>query len=106
MLLFSQSFMAALYTKYNNRFNLVLTLIDELLFHKLDFRLSVFLLRKYEMGSPLKITHQEIADELGSRREVISRILKDLESRGIVKLSRGSILITNVSKISKIAALM
>jgi len=91
---------------YNDRFDIIITLIDELLFRKLDLRLSAFLLRKCESYSKIIITHQEIAYELGSSREVISRLLKDFESQGILKLGRGSILVKDISKLSKKAALM
>lgn len=95
-----------IFSMYNDRFDIIITLIDELLFRKLDLRLSAFLLRKCESYSKIIITHQEIAYELGSSREVISRLLKDFESQGILKLGRGSILVKDISKLSKKAALM
>ena len=42
------------------------------------------------------MTHQEIANELGSSREVVSRLLGDLAARGVIRLSRGEIEITNI----------
>lgn len=91
-----------IFSMYNNRFDIVLTLIDELLFRRLDIRLAEFLLKKSQQASIVKITHQNIADELGSRREVISRLLKEFEFRGILHLSRGSISIRDVKELTKI----
>jgi CRP/FNR family transcriptional regulator len=46
------------------------------------------------------ITHQELANELGSSREVVSRLLEDLEARGVVRLSRGEIEILDYGKLN------
>ncbi len=77
-----------------NRMEGVLSLIEELTFHKLDERLKVFLKEKIKTSghSEIKMTHEEIAVELGSAREVISRLLKDFERRGLIQQNRGRIL--------------
>jgi len=72
----------------------VMTLIEELTFRKLDERLLAFLKGKLIQNratKKIKMTHEEIAIELGSAREVISRLLKDFERRGLLKQSRGII---------------
>jgi len=71
----------------------LLTTINEIPFSKLDVRLTNYFVEKAKRtGSPtLKITHQLVADELGSVREVIFRLLKQLENNGKIKLSRGII---------------
>ncbi|RMF61336.1 MAG: Crp/Fnr family transcriptional regulator [Calditrichaeota bacterium] len=70
----------------------VMALVEEITFNKLDRRLVSYLLKRFaNEGRPLKflhLTHEQIAVELGSAREVISRILKDLERLGALELSR------------------
>lgn len=95
-----------IFAMYNSRFDTMLALIDELLFRKLDIRLAEFLLKRGGEGGYIEMTHQQIADELGSRREVISRILKDFESNGTVELHRGRISIKNFSKLKEKASSM
>ena len=78
-----------------SRMGAVMTLIEELTFRKLDERLIDFLKGKLNSKQTLieiRMTHEEIAIELGSAREVISRLLKDFERRGLLKQSRGVIL--------------
>ena len=76
-----------------NRFNDVLTLMEETVFENLDTRLVCLLVRlaRKNKNDVLNITHQELARELGSSREVISRLLKGIEKQGCIKLGRGVI---------------
>jgi CRP/FNR family transcriptional regulator len=78
---------------YNNRLNELLTAIDALAFKKLDERLWNYLTDKVKITSSteLHITHHEIADELNSSRVVISRLLKQLENQGRIKMHRNSL---------------
>ena len=78
---------------YRNRFDEMLTVIDNIAFKNMDERLEFYLKRcKTDSGkSILNLTHQEIADDLNSSREVISRLLKKLEQLGKLKLNRNSI---------------
>lgn len=89
-----------------SRLSGVLALLEEVTFRRLDQRLIRYLLRLYrETGSGvLKLTHQRIADELGSSREVVSRILKDLEQRGALELSRGRIHLSDPSRLEQLLA--
>lgn len=76
----------------------VITLLESSTFSRTESRIIDFLLQKLkEEGQTLKYTHQKIASEIGTSREVVSRILKDLESKQIIKLSRGSVTILNKS---------
>jgi CRP/FNR family transcriptional regulator len=63
-------------------------LVDEVAFRKLDQRLARLLLRR---GPLLEISHQRLADELGTVREIVTRTLNALSDRGLVCLNRGSI---------------
>lgn len=78
---------------YQKRFDSLLTTIDDVIFHKLDERLLTYLQKKISscQCSVLSITHEEIAQELATSREVISRLLKQLEKRGHLKLMRNKI---------------
>ncbi len=78
---------------YQKRFDSLLTTIDDIIFHKLDERLLTYLQKKITncQCSVLSITHEEIAQELVTSREVISRLLKQLEKRGYIKLTRNKI---------------
>ena len=78
---------------YRNRFDEMLTVIDNIAFKNMDERLEFYLKRsKTDSGKLiLDLTHQEIADDLNSSREVISRLLKKMEQLGKIKLNRNSI---------------
>lgn len=73
----------------------LMALFDEVAFGRLDRRLAEFLLEAFqESSSPggvLQMTHDQIAAELGSAREVISRLLKDFERQGILSIGRGKL---------------
>ncbi len=72
----------------------IASLVAELAFERLDFRLATVLWQLFEekKSRSLKITHERLGAELGTTREVVSRLLKELEQKkGCVKLRRGSI---------------
>jgi len=70
----------------------VITVVEEVAFQRMDRRIAKFLINQYKKnGVSINITHQDIADEVGTAREVVTRILRDLELRTILKLSRGNI---------------
>lgn len=73
----------------------VITTVEEVTFRRVDARIAAFLHQHARTNQTLTITHQEIASELGTAREVVSRILKDYEREQIVALSRGTITILN-----------
>lgn len=78
---------------YQKRFDNLLETIDEVIFHKLDERLLTYLQKKVAscQCTVFAITHEEIAQEMATSREVISRLLKQLEKRGQLKLMRNKI---------------
>ncbi|MVZ67621.1 helix-turn-helix domain-containing protein [Sphingobacterium sp. DK4209] len=75
------------------RYEEILSTLDSVAFKKIDERLIEYLATKSEsiQNNSLTITHQEIANELSTSREVISRLLKQLEQRGMVKLFRNKV---------------
>ncbi len=79
-----------LFSLYSRRLEDVLSLVEEVAFHHVDVRIAGYLLRNGTKGV-VKRTHGEIADELGTSREVVTRILKDFETDGLIATSRRSI---------------
>lgn len=69
----------------------VMELVEEITFRRMDVRLADFVLKRTRSSMVLRITHQEIASELGSSREVISRLLEDLAGEGTIRIGRGEI---------------
>lgn len=88
------------------RFSDVMWLIEQILWKSLDKRLAAFLLEEaaIEDSNELKITHEIIANHLGSHREVITRMLRYFQSEGIVKLSRGKITLLNPERLEELAS--
>ena len=79
-------------TSYRNRFEELLKTIDAIAFTSMDERLEYYLKKQVEkIGINLKITHQEIANDLNSSREVISRLLKKMETKNWLTIHRNSI---------------
>ncbi len=83
-----------------SRFSEVMWLIEQILWKSLDKRIASFLLEEatLENTDTLKITHEIIANHLGTHREVVTRMLKYFQDEGFVKLSRGTIEITPLLK--------
>lgn len=75
------------FQQYNLRYSDLIDTINHVLFDKMDKRLYDYLLEKVNITkkNPLKISHRQIAGELGSAREVVSRVMKKLEVEGKVK---------------------
>jgi CRP/FNR family transcriptional regulator len=79
----------------SRRLTSLMDTLDDVAFRRMDTRVASLLLERSKQGGPrVRITHQEIADELGSSREVVSRILEDLQARGLIGLSRGLVEVT------------
>ena len=87
----------------SDRLSTVMTVVDEVVFQRMDRRVASLLLTKSKIQHPIQITHQEIAAELGSSREVISRILEDFSQRGIVESGRGTIEILDAEELTSYA---
>jgi CRP/FNR family transcriptional regulator len=82
---------------YRVRFDELLQTLDSIVFKSLDERL-VFYLKRHQkvLGQEVRLSHQQIAEELNSSREVISRLLKKLEQTGAVTLHRNYLQIENL----------
>ena len=86
------------------RFSDVMWLMEQVMWKSLDKRVAAFLLEEMsiEGTDQLKITHETIANHLGSHREVITRMLRYFQTEGMVKLSRGTIEITDAKKLEEL----
>jgi CRP/FNR family transcriptional regulator len=80
-----------LFDLLSQRLASVMAIVDEVVFHRMDARIAALVLRRTNEGNVLQITHQEIAAELGTSREVVSRILEGFDSAGLIGSSRGQI---------------
>jgi CRP/FNR family transcriptional regulator len=78
---------------YRSRFDELLSVVDNIAFRNMDERLEFYLKRYAEKAGKknIELSHQQIADDLNSSREVISRLLKKMEQRNMVKLHRNMI---------------
>ena len=83
------------FSLFNERFTEIMELIDGIIFQKLDDRLENYLVEKAE-NNELRTTHQIVANDLGTSREVISRLLKDMEKKGKISLTRHHIQLLNL----------
>ena len=84
------------FTLLSERLGAIMELVDEVAFRRMDERLMEYLQAK-EADGLLQTTHQKIASDLGTSREVVSRILKDFERQGKLQLMRNEIRLLAVS---------
>lgn len=90
------------FTNYARRITDLLCLIDAIAFGRMDVRLATLLLQRLGDQRELQITHQHIANELGTAREVVSRLLKEYERRGIVETHRGRLVIKDRGQLQRL----
>lgn len=99
----SDSFRDFVFKAYGMRISSLLMLIEEVAFGRIDQRLAACLLQIGKGNDKVEATHQELAVELGTAREVVSRQLKDFERRGLVQLGRGHLLLLNAHALDLLA---
>ena len=88
----------------SSRFSEVMWLMEQIMWKSFDKRLAGFLLEEcaLESSEVLKITHEKIANHMGTAREVVTRMLRYFQSEGMVKLTRGTIEITDSKKLEEL----
>ncbi len=86
-----------------SRFAEVISLVEEVAFQRVDKRTAEYLLQSAGADGKIKKTHQDIAADIGTSREVISRILKEFEHKGLITLSRGEIHAENLDELRRAA---
>ena len=86
-----------------SRFSEVMWLMEQIMWKSFDKRLAAFLLEEstLEGDSTLKLTHEIIANHLGTAREVVTRMLRYFQNEGVVKLARGTVAITDTEKLQR-----
>ncbi len=87
---------------FAERIGELMQLVEEVAFARLDQRLAKLLLARQD--DVLHVTHQQLADELGSVREIVSRLLKGFAAQNLVTLGREQLSITNRPALQKLAA--
>lgn len=93
-------FRAYVFNLFGERLADLMQLVEEVAFHKLDQRLAALLLNK---GEVIHVTHQGLADELGSVREIVSRLLKSFQDQGMLELGREQVRIIDTKALRKVA---
>jgi CRP/FNR family transcriptional regulator len=86
---------------FAERLTELMGLVEAIAFHRLDRRLAAALLGH---GRVIEATHQQLADELGSVREIVTRVLRSFAEQGLVSLGRGSIEVLDATGLRRIAA--
>jgi len=88
-----------------NHFSELMWLMEQIMWKRFDVRLAQFLLEEcaLEDTTSLKITHEKIANHMGTAREVVTRILRYFQSEGMVRLTRGTVDITDPGKMRTLA---
>ena len=84
----------------SQRLSAVMEVVEEVAFRRMDIRVAGFILARSPASDLVQVTHQEIASELGSSREVISRILEDFSAQGLIEVTRGNIRILDREALS------
>ncbi|MEO8333228.1 MAG: Crp/Fnr family transcriptional regulator [Gallionella sp.] len=97
-----EAFRSYVFHLFSDRLTDLMQLVSAVAFQKLDQRLANLLINK---PSPIHATHQVLADELGSAREIVSRLLKGFAEQGWVKLGREQIDITDSAALKRFAEL-
>jgi CRP/FNR family transcriptional regulator len=82
----------------------VMALVEEVAFRRMDARVAGLLLARAASPEPIHVTHQTIAAELGSSREVVSRLIEDFASQGLIRAARGTIAILDRPGLERRAA--
>ncbi len=101
----SRAFRRLVFTSFAVRLADLMGLVSQVAFARVDVRLAALLLEQERRAAgPLELRHQDLATELGTAREVVSRQLKEFERRGWVRLGRRAIVLRDRSALARLAA--
>ena len=89
----------------SSRFSEVMWLMEQIMWKSFDKRLAAFLLEEcaLEEANSLKITHEKIANHMGTAREVVTRMLRYFQNEGLVQLTRGTVEITDAKRLARLS---
>jgi len=100
----SPAFRQFVMANIGNRISDLMLLLEDVAFGRKDVRLAAFLLKNAKKdGDVLELTHRQLAVELGTAREVVSRLIKDFERKGLVGLGRNKVTIQQIDLIREVA---
>lgn len=97
------TFRSFVFAAYSRRLIDLLRVVDDVAFGRIDVRLAERLLALAHDYKEISATHQQLASELGTAREVVSRVLQDFSKRGLINQTRGRIELTNRAGLDDIA---
>jgi CRP/FNR family transcriptional regulator len=97
------AFRSFVFAAYSRRLIDLLRVVDDVAFGRIDVRLAGRLIALARDTQDLSATHQQLANELGTAREVVSRVLQDFQKRGLIAQSRGRIALKDREKLVAIA---
>ncbi|MEI4486744.1 Crp/Fnr family transcriptional regulator [Frigidibacter sp. MR17.14] len=100
----SPEFRRFVFAAYSHRITDLFTVIEEIAFRRMDLRLASLLTHRADAGGEIRATHQALAAELGTAREVVSRTLQDFARRGWIDQSRGAVLLRDPAALAEFAA--
>jgi CRP/FNR family transcriptional regulator len=83
----------------------MMAVVNEVVFRRMDQRIATYLVGQSKASNPISTTHQQIAAEIGTSREVVSRLLESFQEEGFIQVSRGSIEIVDHSGLAAISEL-
>ncbi|MEQ9326651.1 MAG: Crp/Fnr family transcriptional regulator [Rhodospirillales bacterium] len=100
----SPGFRRIVFADYSHRISDLMHVVEDVAFARLDRRLARYLLNAAGPDGAISATHQDIASELGTAREVIGRLLKEFDRKGWVALGRGEVRVTEQGQLADVAA--
>lgn len=103
MMVESEVFRRFVMSNYGDLISDLIVLVDEVAFHSIASRLAGLLATAAQQQAVVTSTHQQLADELGSAREVVSRQLKEFERQGLLRLGRAQIEVIDLAALRKLA---
>ncbi|WP_312394916.1 Crp/Fnr family transcriptional regulator [Chryseobacterium sp.] len=92
------------YSEYDKRFSDVMNMVNDAVFHRLDKRVLNYIKQQINItgNNPIKLTHKEIANNLGTSREVVSRVLKKIENEGEILQNKEGIRIPENENVRRV----
>lgn len=99
----SDAFRRLVFRTYGRRLTQIMAVLEDVAFRRIDARLAAHLLARAGAASEVLATHHDLAVELGTAREVVSRQLKAFEQRGLVQATRGSVRILERAGLAALA---
>lgn len=100
----SPGFRRIVFADYSHRISDLMHVVEDVAFARLDRRLARYLLNAAGPDGAISATHQDIASELGTAREVIGRLLKEFDRKGWVALGRGEVRVTEREQLADVAS--